>query len=100
MVADRIDKLGRPGKEPGALLHDATAQFDSLYFDTANAANPAAMAALRAFANPERILFGTDYPYVPLARGVDDLARAEMSPQQRQAIKNGNVLSLMPTLVS
>jgi len=68
-VADRIDKLGRPGKEPGALLHDATAQFDRVYFDTADAAYPAAMAALRAFANPQRILFGTDYPYVPLAKG-------------------------------
>jgi len=100
MVADRIDKLGRPGKKPGVLLHDAITQFDKLYFDTANAANPAALAALRAFANPERILFGTDYPYVPLARGADDLARAEMSPQQRQAIKNGNALFLMPTLVS
>jgi aminocarboxymuconate-semialdehyde decarboxylase len=100
MVADRIDKLGRPGKEPGVLLHDAITQFDKLYFDTANAANPAALAALRAFAKPERILFGTDYPYVPLARGADDLARAEMSPQQRQAIKNGNALFLLPTLVS
>jgi 6-methylsalicylate decarboxylase len=100
MVADRIDKLGRPGKEPGSLLHDATAQFDGLYFDTANAANPAALAALRGFANPERILFGTHYPYVPLARGVDDLARAEMNAQQRQAIQNSNALSLMPTLAS
>jgi predicted TIM-barrel fold metal-dependent hydrolase len=100
MVADRIDKFGRPGKEPGSLHHDAATQFDKLYFDTANAANPAAFAGLRAFANPRRILFGTDYPYVPLERGVDDLVRAEMSPQQRQAIESDNALSLMPTLVS
>jgi hypothetical protein len=43
MVADRIDKLGRPGKEPGSLPHDATTQLDRLYFDTANAANPVVM---------------------------------------------------------
>ena len=100
MVADRIDKFGRPGEDSGALLHDAATQFDRLYFDTANAANPAALAGLRAFANPQRILFGTDYPYVPLARGVDDLARAEMSLRQRRAIERDNALKLMPTLVS
>lgn len=100
MVADRIDKFGRPGKEPGSLLHDAATQFDKLYFDTANASNPAALAGLRAFANPRRILFGTDYPYVPLARGVDDLASAEISPWQRKSIESDNALLLMPTLVS
>ena len=68
MVADRIDKFGRPGKEPGSILHDAASHFDKLYFDTANAAIPVALAGLRAFANPRRILFGTEYPYVSLAR--------------------------------
>jgi predicted TIM-barrel fold metal-dependent hydrolase len=100
MVVDRIDKLGRPGKEPGALLHDAAMQFDRLYFDTANAASPVALAAFGAFANPRRILFGTDYPYVSLARGVDDLARSQMSPRQIRAIEGDNSLLLMPTLVS
>ena len=99
MVADRIDKFGRPGKEPGTRLHDAATQFDKLYFDTANAANPAALAGLRAIANPRRILFGTDYPYVPLERGVDGLARADISLEQRQAIESDNALSLMPPLV-
>jgi len=99
MVSDRIDKFGRPGKEPGSLLHDAATQFDKLYFDTANAANPVALAGLRAFANPRRILFGTDYPYVSLARGVDDLARAQMSHRQMRAIESENALLLMPTLV-
>ena len=100
MFADRIDKFGRPAKEPGSLLHDTPTQFDKLYFDTANAANPVALAGLRAFANPRRILFGTDYPYVSLARGVDDLAGAEMSPRQMRAIESENALLLMPTLVS
>jgi len=100
MVADRIDKFGRPGKNPGAVLHDATSQFDKLYFDTANAANPAALAGLRALANPRHILFGTDYPYLPLETGVEDLARAEISALQRRAIESDNALSLMPTLVS
>lgn len=100
MVADRIDKFGRPGKEPGTRPHDALTQFDELYFDTANAANPAALAGLRAIANPRHILFGTDYPYVPLERGVDGLARANISSQHRRSIQSDNALSLMPGLVS
>jgi 6-methylsalicylate decarboxylase len=100
MVVDRIDKFGRLGKEPGTRLHDALTQFDKLYFDTANAANPAALAGLRAIANPGHILFGTDYPYVPLERGVDDLARADISLQQRRSIESDNALALMPLLVS
>ena len=100
MVADRIDKFGRPGKNPGAVLHDAKSQFDKLYFDTANAANPAALAGLRALANPRHILFGTDYPYLRLETGVEDLARAEISALQRRAIESDNALSLMRTLVS
>jgi 6-methylsalicylate decarboxylase len=100
MVADRIDKFGRPGKEPGLLLHDAAPQFDKLYFDTANAANRAALAGLRAFANPNRILFGSDYPYVPLARGVDDLGHADLRAAERRAIERDNALALMPNLAS
>jgi 6-methylsalicylate decarboxylase len=98
MVADRIDKFGRPGGEPGALLHDAAPQFKKLYFDTANAANPAALAGLRAFADPDHILLGTDYPYVPLARAVDDLAHASMSAGQRRGIECDNALALIPSL--
>src|SRR5262249_27601673 len=80
MLADRIDKFGRPAPQGGAPIHDGAALFRKLYFDTANAANAPALAALLAFAQSDRILFGTDYPYVPLARGVDDLASASLSP--------------------
>jgi predicted TIM-barrel fold metal-dependent hydrolase len=100
MIADRIDKAGRPGKEPHVFLHDANTQIRNLYFDTANAANPPALAALQSLADPSHILFGTDYPYVPLAQGIDDLARAKMPTNVRQAIESGNALALMPSLAT
>ena len=101
MIADRIDKFGRP--EPGAgpggpRLHDALSQIRTLYFDTANAANPPALAATRAMAAPEHILFGTDNPFVPAARAVDDLARAQLNPQELRAIERDNAIALMPRL--
>jgi len=101
MIADRIDKFGRaePGAGPGGpRLHDALSQIRTLYFDTANAANPPALAATRAMAEPGHILFGTDCPFVPAARAVDDLARAQLNPQELRAIERDNAIALMPRL--
>jgi predicted TIM-barrel fold metal-dependent hydrolase len=69
-----------------------------LYFDTANAANPPALAATRAMAEPGHILFGSDYPYVPAARAVDDLANAQLTRQELRAIECDNAIALMPRL--
>jgi len=101
MIADRIDKFGRPqpGAGPGGpRLHDALSQIRTLYFDTANAANPPALAATRAMADPGHILFGTDNPFVPAARAVDDLARAQLNRQELRAIERDNAIALMPRL--
>jgi predicted TIM-barrel fold metal-dependent hydrolase len=66
--------------------------------DTINAANPAAFAATWAMADRKRILFGTDYPFIPTSRGNDDLARAQLSQAERRAIERDNVLALIPRL--
>src|SRR5687768_1435637 len=99
MIADRIDKFGRPGAGPDdPRLHDALSQIRALYFDTANAANPPALAATRAMAEPGHILFGTDCPFVPASRVVDDLARAGLNPQELRGIERDNAIELMPRL--
>ena len=102
MIADRIDKIGRavpgPAGAPGELVHDALAQIRTLYFDTAQAADASALAATRAMADPKRILFGTDFPYVPAARTVDDLSRAALRPQELRAIEHDNAIALIPRL--
>ncbi len=97
MIADRIDKFGRPGPD-GQRLHDALSQIKALYFDTANAANPPALAATRAMADPGHILFGSDYPFVPAARAVEDLAHAQLNRQELRAIECDNAIALMPRL--
>ena len=42
------------------------AEFRRLYYDTANATHPAAMAALMKLVPVSQITYGTDYPYFPL----------------------------------
>ena len=101
MIAHRIDKFGRPDPKAGPdapRLHDALSQIKTLYFDTANAANPPALAATRAMVDPGHILFGSDYPYVSAAQIVDDLARAQLNPQELRAIERDNAIALMPRL--
>jgi predicted TIM-barrel fold metal-dependent hydrolase len=98
MIADRIDKFGRPGADGSPSIHDALAFIQRLYFDVANAANPPALAATRTMADPSHVLFGTDYPYIPTRRGVDYLAQAGLSQKELLAIERGNALALLPRL--
>ena len=71
------------------------------WFDTANAAGPQVLSALAHVADPARILFGSDWPYVPETL-VDDTieALAESVPDiaSRAAIERGNALALFPRL--
>ena len=52
------------------------AEFRRLYYDTANATHPAAMAALMKLVPVSQITYGTDYPYFPLNQ-IDNLAAAQ-----------------------
>ncbi|MDR3656190.1 MAG: hypothetical protein P4L48_11095 [Mycobacterium sp.] len=53
------------GRGPDSVLAD----YRSFYFDTAVATAPETIAGLLAFADPARIVFGTDFPVHPARRG-------------------------------
>ncbi len=80
------------------MRHDALHLFQRLYFDTANAANPPALAATRAMVEPGHILFGTDGPYMPAEWSIDGLAQSSLTPEEVWAIERGNAETLMPQL--
>lgn len=44
---------------------DILKSFQRFYFDIALSSSPAALPSLKAFAQQDRILFGTDYPFAP-----------------------------------
>ena len=73
----------------------------TFWFDTANAAGPQVLDALKHVADPARILFGSDWPYVPESL-VDDtvaaLAESVPNAKARAAIERGNALALFPRL--
>lgn len=53
--------LAEGGRTPAEIFED----FRSFYFDTALSGSPAALPSLLAFAKPERVLFGSDWPFAP-----------------------------------
>jgi predicted TIM-barrel fold metal-dependent hydrolase len=64
-LGDRLASLGEPAATRAFLRR--------LYYDTALAAEPAALAAARRYARPDRIVLGSDWPYV---EAIDPAAQA------------------------
>ena len=99
MLAGRLaDTLGHRPNAKEVMPDGVRGELRKLYYDTANAATPPSMAALRAVAAPSRILFGTDYPFVDVAGGIEDLSQTPMSDAERAAIDRGNAVALLPRL--
>ncbi|MCC6888716.1 MAG: amidohydrolase [Hyphomicrobiales bacterium] len=75
-------------------------QLRHFWYETALSAGPQTMGSLRAVAAPERILFGSDWPYCPedmtedMTRALD--AQTSLDPGWRAAIARDNALQLFP----
>jgi 6-methylsalicylate decarboxylase len=96
MLLSRMTGVGRPGPH-GPVARDADAHLRCAYYDTAQAVAPASLAALSAFADPTRILFGSDRPFAPVREQAEMLAAA-VSPEALRAIEWDNALALFPRL--
>ncbi|MFD5093696.1 amidohydrolase family protein [Amycolatopsis thailandensis] len=89
----------------GHSFPDALTDLRSFYFDTALSASPSALPALLAFARPERILFGSDWPFATdmvvhyFAKGLEQhLEHTPFGATIEAAIDHGNAAALFPRL--
>jgi predicted TIM-barrel fold metal-dependent hydrolase len=99
MLAGRMaETLGHRPNSAEVTPDGVPAELRKLYYDTASATAPGAMAALRIMAPSDHILFGTDYPFVKAARELDELQQVQMPDSEREAIDRGNAVALMPRL--
>ena len=75
------------------------ASFRRFHFDTALSSSPSAVASLRTFADPSRILFGSDFPYAPGGPSEGYTALLDASPTlsevEHAAINSVNALALL-----
>ncbi|MFF8959613.1 amidohydrolase family protein [Streptomyces sp. NPDC014894] len=83
---------------------DVIAQLRGLYFDIAGSANDDALPALTRLAAPERILFGSDFPFTPADRTAENVAGfasyREWTDERRAAVGRDNALALLPRLAA
>ena len=98
-LAGRIEAFyDQKARGPNGFAPDGIeAEFRRLYYDTANATHPAAMAALTKLVPTSQITYGTDYPYFPLDQ-IENLRKLGLPPADLAAIANGNMTRLIPRL--
>jgi predicted TIM-barrel fold metal-dependent hydrolase len=78
--------------------------FSRFWYDNAIACDPPATAAMKSIAGPDKVLFGTDWPFVP-ARLIAEQVATHVLPSthteiERAAIDRGNALKLWPHLAA
>ncbi|KER74531.1 amidohydrolase [Burkholderia cepacia] len=75
----------------------------TFYFDTA-LSSPSALPSLTAFAQPDRVLYGSDFPYAPPAVSTSFThaqdAYAALGADRHAAINHANALPLFPRLAA
>jgi predicted TIM-barrel fold metal-dependent hydrolase len=99
MMAGRMaETVGRRANAAEIMPNGVLAELRRLYYDTASASSPGSMAALRMMAPMSHILFGSDYPFVKAAHGIEELGQTQMSEAEREGLERGNAMALLPRL--
>ena len=98
-LAERIARLGaRPGFRemvPNGVLPE----LERLYYDTALSANWLAFRSLLELVTPDKVLFGSDYPFAPeatMTATVQGLIELGLDSDVLQGIERDNALALFP----
>ncbi|BBH46099.1 amidohydrolase [Pseudomonas sp. KU43P] len=95
------ERMARVCSEDGS-TEGGIQRLRKFYFDTALSGSPYALPALLAFAKPENITFGSDWPYANKARSSHFTGLLDaygFTEEQRLAVNRDNALRLFPRLV-
>ena len=102
-LADRIARAAARSAEVRSLSPAAVLEtLGRLYYDVAGAALPRQLPALRSFANPQHILYGSDWPWTPESAVKESLLKLEHEPDApgwpKAQLWRGNAERLLPRL--
>src|ERR1700726_1856173 len=101
-ASHRFAELAHVFRTDAAEPADILKSFQRFYFDTALSSSPAALPSLKAFAQQDRILFGTDYPFAPAEVAASFTRKLEaydgLTADEYVAINHGNAGILFPRL--
>ena len=104
-LAGRFGIVDEMNVVPGAEERGSAAEtFRRLYWDTALSWGKPVMRVLRDVAGIDRVLFGSDYPYLRRDLAVSCRQRIEANPElttsERTAVLGGTATKLLPRLAS
>ncbi len=97
-LAARINGGAMFNEDVHKRVPDVLAEVRKFWFDTALSANPSALAALYAVADPARITYGSDFPYAPDIGIRVNVAGADHYPMEdrvRADLGRGNAARLL-----
>ena len=99
MLAGRIAAATRRlGAEFDTLVpKGAEYELKKLFYEVSNATAPASLAAVAAFVQPSQIVFGTDYPFVPIEATIAGI-NAFWADPLRAPVYRANAATLLPRL--
>ena len=99
VLAKRIERyIGRHNELSPRAPKGVLTELKKLHFDVADAVNPSSLEALRNLIPASQILFGSDFPFVPIGDTAEDLDQYALPAQERQAINRDNATRLFPRL--
>lgn len=98
-IVQRMIRLATVDKKVLARMPDGPeADLKRLYFDTATSTSPENLGAIMRFSGPEKIVFGTDYPFLPVQATLPGLLKMGFDEKTLQLIERDNALRLFPRL--
>jgi predicted TIM-barrel fold metal-dependent hydrolase len=100
MVATRIRDFVLSTRTGNTPRHEPLGEMRRFHFDTAQAFNPYALAALTRLVPATRIVFGTDFPFMSAEKTARGLREFGFSHAQLRLIERDNALALLPALLA
>jgi predicted TIM-barrel fold metal-dependent hydrolase len=101
MLAHRIDGiLGSSENLSSCAPHGVLYELQHLFYDSAQATNPASMAALFALVDVAQVLFGSDYPLLGMDKSFKGFSELGFTPKRLRAVGRENALRLFPRLAA
>ena len=89
-----ISRRMTPAQRQERLPHGMPGVLKSLYFDIVSATNSIAMAAVRTVMPVDRLLFGTDHPFVPARITIEQIGQLGFTPDELRAVEHDNAVAL------
>ena len=71
-------------------------EYKRLYFECAQAYAPEVMQMLQAIVPQDRLLYGSDYSYFPMAHSLGQVSKLTLTPEVRRALLGGNAAAILP----